>query len=184
MEAISDNTVGIFATAIFTGVTAIVMFMAYQHGRHQAAMRRPIRVSREEYWHPDGLKMFKLPPAIDDNRVKRIALLRFSNRSGVDIRWSIDHRKTKLFWATTKSPPIVEVPIDLETKSHDGTNVAIVFTLAPDEEWTSHETKKEFQSTASILKKKYWLKLRGYTADGHRIRKLKRVELIELYAKT
>jgi hypothetical protein len=183
MEAITDTTIGIFATALFTGITAVVMFLGYQAARHQSAMRRPIRVSKEDYWHPDELKMHQLPPAINDNRIKRIALLRFSNRSGVDIRWSIDERNTRLFRATTTRKPSLETVRNLETKSHDGTNVALVFTLAEGDEWSSHDIKKEFQNAASILNKKYWLKIRGFTADGHKIRKLKRVELIELYAK-
>ena len=87
MDAVSVNSltaVGALATAVFTGITAVVTYLVYQHGRHQAAQRRPIRVRNEGFRCEDEITMLDLPPAIKDSRPKRIVVLRFS----ASTRWS------------------------------------------------------------------------------------------------
>ena len=169
------------ATALFGCVVAVVTFMAYRHNRHQSGLRRPIRASKEDYWHPGGVEISELPPAIIDTRNKRIATVRFANRSDVDIRWSIDRRRTRLFRATLRSRPVVEDPGLIATAKHDGTNVALVFTLDEGDEWSSNELDPAYIGIASKLLQKYWLRVCGFTADGHKVMAFRRVELIEIY---
>ena len=168
-------------TALFGGVVAIVMYMGYRHGRHQAGMRQPIRVSNEKYWHPDELKIFEWPRAIIDTRSKQFVLLRFYNRTDVDIRWSIDGNRTRIFGTTVGNVrPTIDDPGMIETRRHDGTSVGLIFVFDDDWHWKRFGDNEPEKRT-NKLGRKFWIRVRGHTADGHKIKAWKHVEVFRYY---
>jgi hypothetical protein len=174
----TDQWIAVFtgATAIFGCVVAVVTFMAYRHNRHQSALRRPIRIQRQDRRFPDKVKIYELPRAIVDTRDKRVTALRFTNRSDVDLRWSIDRSRTRLYKSTLVGRPSIEDPGVIVTNKHDGTTVGLTFRLDDDESWASEETDPTFLFPV-VIRQRYWLRVRGETADGHKIKGWKRVTL-------
>jgi hypothetical protein len=135
MVAVSFNSltaIGALATAVFTGITAAVTYLVYRHGRHQSAQHRPIRVSNQEYRFNDDIVKRELPGAIRDTRPKRIVVLRFTNRTDTDQKWSLDGGRTRVYGLTAGGDPELNAPTTIITPSHDGTTVGLLFVLAHD----------------------------------------------------
>jgi hypothetical protein len=179
MLATSNNVliaVGALATAVFTGITAVVTYLVYRHGRHQAALRRPIRVHHQDHLNDEVVKR-ELPAAIRDTRPKRYTFVLFSNRTDADLRWFLDTRRTRLYRSAVGGTPMLDVPAMVTTPSHDGTTLALLFVLTDDAvRWADDEADSTVPYGLKF-KRRYWLKIRGRTADGHKIKRWMRVDL-------
>jgi hypothetical protein len=168
---------GVLATAVFTGVVAVFTYLAYRHGRHQAARHRPIRVARQRRrYDEDDIIIRELPRAFRDTRLNRVVVLRINNEADPDLRWSIDNRGTRLYRSTIGEAPMLEVPGTTTTMGHDGSTIGLVFVLPDGSEWATEETDPKFPLPVKI-RKRYWIKVRGTTAGGQKIKAWRRVDL-------
>lgn len=159
------SRIGLVATAIFTGATAVITWRAYQHGRTVAGARRPIVVDAKR---PVGMVGYDHPLAwsyegTDFSAARfRYADLYVYNQSDIDQRFTIDGGRSGIVWPRFHHRLKVQ-STELSLVARYGGNTAVPI-ISLSGEWPADEVRGEF------FRRRYWLRLRGMTRSGHAVK--------------
>ena len=164
------TAIGALATALITGAILVVGIVGYRHTRHQAGLRRPIRVrAATRLAGFKDLQEDKDYPVFRDNHPRRYLTLHVANRSDVDVDWWIDTLRTRVF-RLARGDYSIDNPGRITTDRHHGYNMALAVKVDESSQWRRDERDEGFMGLR--LRRKCWVRFRGETADGHKVKAL------------
>jgi hypothetical protein len=165
---------GLLATALFTGVTAVISWLALQQVRTVTGVKRPVVVDSKRpvghigydqslHWSYEGWNN-------DPKRLRYVDLYVY-NRSDVEQRFMIDADSSGIVWPRFRQRLFIQnTELRLDPR-YGGNSPVPVLSLTG--EWPTDELDND----GTHFKRTYWLRLRGLTRSGHVVKFLGRVRL-------
>jgi hypothetical protein len=165
-------TIATICVAVFTGTTALISYLAYQHGRSRAGHRKPVRASRPIFPGHVDRGIWPSPPHItgygDIRSALFVVLLSLFNQSDFPQNVTIEAAKCRFVWPRRKDwkwgEGIIELP------AHGGGIVGVWVTTPEDSPLPAIISDED-----RLFRGFFLVRFCGRTAGGKRVRHFGRV---------
>lgn len=172
----SATTVAAVTAAVFTGVLVVIGWLTYRQVRTLAAHRNPIKIGRPQTYGERYRPKSGVPLAVRTH-LRNIAVYMF-NHSDVEQKVRIDSGRSRIVWPRLTGTRISVAGRGFSIGPHEGGNLLLEVASSTGQ-WPADVPRPD-EANAPRYERRYWLRLRGVTTSGHRIRFFGPVTLREL----
>ena len=162
-------TIATVLVAVFTGITMLIAYRVYRHGRALTGWSNPIKTARARKLDSYNYLPERLGTTAGDSR-RNVGIVIF-NHADTDQIIRFDTSRSRIIWPKIRGTKLLVADKGYKIESHQG-GLVLMGINSSTGKWPEDVSDPK---TGIWWKRRYWLWLISATASGHRRRRLRRV---------